>query len=76
MLDRKILLTTVLAVCMAVSMSAQENKKSGTADAPKEGEAAKPSGPPAGLQWANRDMTYHGQGYDLMDSTYYPNFLQ
>ncbi len=76
MLDRKILLTTVLAVCMAVSLSAQENKKSGSTDAAKEGEAAKPAGPPAGLQWANRDMTYHGQGYDIMDSTYYPKFRQ
>ncbi|MES2703457.1 MAG: hypothetical protein V4649_12510 [Bacteroidota bacterium] len=39
---------------------------------------AQESTPPAGQagakapQWSNRDMTYHGKNYDIMDSAYYP----
>src|SRR5271169_5648846 len=30
--------------------------------------------PTPGLQWSNRDMTYRGKNYDVMDSAYYPKF--
>lgn len=74
MFDRKLLLFTVVAVFMAASMQAQ-NKKA-AAGKEKSGDApagtAQPSAPSAGLQWANRDMTYHGKNYDIMDSSYYP----
>jgi OOP family OmpA-OmpF porin len=29
---------------------------------------------PAAPQWSNRDMTYRGKNYDIMDSAYYPKF--
>ena len=30
--------------------------------------------PTPGLQWSNRDMTYRGKNYDVLDSAYYPKF--
>ncbi|NDC42553.1 MAG: hypothetical protein EBZ77_13575, partial [Chitinophagia bacterium] len=59
MLTKKLLLTACLAI-LAGSMFAQE------APAPAATPAA---GAP---QWSSRDMTYKGQNYDVLDSTYYP----
>ncbi len=76
MFDRKFLLITGIAMCLAASLPAQEKKakkgdeKGDSKTENASGQAAKP----AGLQWANRDMTYHGKGYDIMDSAYYPKF--
>ncbi len=30
--------------------------------------------PGSSMQWSNRDMTYRGKNYDVMDSAYYPKF--
>ncbi len=30
--------------------------------------------PAPSLQWSNRDMTYRGKNYDVLDSAYYPKF--
>lgn len=64
-----------MAVCMAAGLHAQDKKAAkgkDAAEAPTDNDQS--SAPPAGLQWANRDMTYHGQNYDIMDSAYYPKY--
>ncbi len=74
MLARKFLLISGLAVLAASSLSAQEKKDKKAKGAAKEESQAAPAAPaskPAGLQWSNRDMTYHGKNYDIMDSAYY-----
>jgi hypothetical protein len=76
MLARKFLLFTGIAVLMASALSAQERKgkkDKGTSDTENPSSTATtPAAKPTGLQWANRDMTYHGKNYDIMDSSYYP----
>ena len=75
MLVRKLLLLSGIAVLTASSVSAQGKKeKKGKGEENTEAEAkpaAAPSSKPTGLQWSNRDMTYHGQNYDILDSAYY-----
>lgn len=75
MLVRKLLLLSGIAVLAASSVSAQGKKeKKGKGEENTEAEAkpaAAPSSKPTGLQWSNRDMTYHGQNYDILDSAYY-----
>ncbi len=61
------LLTGLFAV-MAQSLIAQEspdNTKAAATPAPV---------PTTSLQWSNRDMTYRGKNYDVLDSSYYPKF--
>ncbi len=76
MLARKFLLITGLALSLVAPLAAQDKKGKKTAE--KENtttEAPAPAAPaavPTGLQWANRDMTYHGKNYDILDSGYYP----
>lgn len=76
MLVRKLLLLSGIAVLAASSVSAQGKKGKKGKDEEATSAEAKPATPPAskpnGLQWANRDMTYHGQNYDILDSAYYP----
>ena len=77
MVLRKSLLITGIALLMVASLGAQERKgKKGKEKENTENEApaepAKPAAKPTGLQWSNRDMTYHGKNYDIMDSAYYP----
>lgn len=74
MLARKILLISGIALSMVAPLSAQQKNGNQTADKDNAGTEApaQPAAKPAGLQWANRDMTYHGQNYDIMDSAYYP----
>lgn len=79
MFDRKFPLLTCFAVLMAVvSLHAQSKKTNDSKEKgdPKKSETpAKPAAPnQTGLQWANRDMTYHGKGYDVRDSAYYPKY--
>ncbi|GAA4466160.1 hypothetical protein GCM10023093_19750 [Nemorincola caseinilytica] len=78
MFHRKFLLLTGLAVCMAVASLHAQSKKQKNSKEKKDTKTeapAKPAAPsPTGLQWANRDMTYHGKGYDIRDSAYYPKF--
>jgi hypothetical protein len=77
MLARKFLMITGIAVCMAGGLLAQDKKAKKEKDKEQpQSEAAASETPkditPTGLQWANRDMTYHGKNYDIMDSAYYP----
>lgn len=74
MLARKFLLITGIALLTVVSLSAQERKGKKGEDKEQTEEGAKPAGKPNGLQWSNRDMTYHGKNYDILDSAYYPKF--
>lgn len=74
MLARKFLLISGIAMLVASSLSAQvkkDNKGKGK-DKEEKPAAPAPAAKPGGLQWANRDMSYHGQNYDVMDSGYYP----
>jgi opacity protein-like surface antigen len=66
MFHKKYLLLAGLMIMMAQSLFAQESQ-------PQDPKAA--SAPPAtSMQWSNRDMTYRGKNYDVLDSSYYPKF--
>lgn len=76
MLARKLLLISGIVMLATSPLFSQEKKgKKGKGQDDTETQA-KPAAPPApkptGLQWSNRDMTYHGQNYDILDSSYYP----
>jgi len=74
MLARKFLLLSGFAVLVASSVFAQkkDDKKGKGKDKTETPSAPPPAPKPTGLQWSNRDMTYHGKNYDIMDSSYYP----
>ncbi len=74
MLARKLLLVTGIMLLTVVSLSAQERRGKKSKGKENTEEAAKPAAKPSGLQWSNRDMTYHGKNYDILDSAYYPKF--
>jgi len=57
---KKQLLLAGLALFAVTAASAQESQPQ---------TAAAPAGAP---QWSNRDMTYRGKNYDVLDSSYYP----
>jgi hypothetical protein len=57
MLIKKHLLLLSFTLSLAISVFAQEST-------PQEGTKAP--------QWSNRDMTYRGKNYDVLDSAYYP----
>jgi hypothetical protein len=57
---RLILFITIILLAFG-SVSAQESAPQTPA-----------SGAGQSLQWSNRDMTYRGKNYDVLDSTYYP----
>lgn len=60
MLIKKYLLLAGIALTTVQTLSAQES-------APQV-----PASPTSAPQWSNRDMTYRGKNYDIMDSSYYP----
>jgi hypothetical protein len=77
MLARKLLLTLGISLTVVASLSAQDRKASKSASKQEAGSEpttpeTTPAAKPTGLQWANRDMTYHGKNYDILDSAYYP----
>ncbi len=55
---------SVLSVIMSLPVFAQESQSPATDTAH----------PTSSLQWSNRDMTYRGKNYDVLDSAYYPKF--
>ena len=62
MLNAKQVLLTALFSIIGLQLFAQESAKTDTGR-----NAAAP-------QWSNRDMTYRGKNYDVLDSAYYPKF--
>jgi OOP family OmpA-OmpF porin len=74
MINRKGLLVVVFAALMSQTLFAQKKSPKAADPGPDNAPAAAapaPAGQPS-LQWANRDMTYHGKNYDVLDSAYYP----
>jgi len=67
MLIKKYLILTGLFVLAAVNMQAQESQPQSTQTT-----ATTTPSPVAQAQWSNRDMTYRGKNYDVLDSSYYP----
>jgi OmpA-OmpF porin, OOP family len=66
MTKMRYLLLTVTCLLMLSGIHAQESKP--------QGDQTAPPAATANAQWANRDMTYRGKNYDVMDSSYYPKF--
>src|SRR4051812_48028828 len=67
MIVRKYLLVaclSVLSIIIVQPLLAQESQPTNTSDTTH----------PSSLQWSNRDMTYRGKNYDVLDSAYYPKF--
>jgi len=69
MLNKKYFLLAAFFVFISQSVFAQESQPDTPAPA-----AAATTTPTPGLQWSNRDMTYRGKNYDVLDSAYYPKF--
>src|SRR5580698_7832942 len=67
MLNKKHLLIAGLSLLMAQPPFAQESQ-------PQNAATTTSVTPTSSLQWSNRDMTYRGKNYDVMDSSYYPKF--
>ena len=65
MLNKKYLLLASLFFSLAQPLFAQESQPQ---------TATPPPPPTSSLQWSNRDMTYRGKNYDVLDSSYYPKF--
>jgi hypothetical protein len=63
MFNIKYLLLTGLLFTISHNLVAQESQQNTKG-------AATTSAP----QWSNRDMTYRGKNYDVLDSAYYPKF--
>lgn len=60
MFQKKYLLPAALCMFFAYTLQAQESQT----------QTPKTNAPT--LQWSNRDMTYRGKNYDVLDSAYYP----
>ena len=69
MLNKKFFLLAAFLVFISQSVFAQESQPE---TPPATG--ASTTTPTPGLQWSNRDMTYRGKNYDVLDSAYYPKF--
>ena len=67
--DKKHLLVTLFFLALASTVFAQESQQA--PGAAGTGTATPTSANP---QWSNRDMTYRGKNYDVLDSAYYPKF--
>ena len=67
---KKYLLLTCFFVILASTVFAQESQQSAPAAAGTGTTTATSANP----QWSNRDMTYRGKNYDVLDSAYYPKF--
>ena len=66
MFKKQFILLSGFILLMAHGLLAQESQPQDT---------SKTNHPPAtSMQWSNRDMTYRGKNYDVMDSAYYPKF--
>ncbi len=63
MVNKKFLLFLFSAVLVAGNLIAQESQP------PIDTTKPRPS-----LQWSNRDMTYRGKNYDVLDTSYIPKF--
>ncbi|MCW3121428.1 MAG: hypothetical protein JWQ38_920 [Flavipsychrobacter sp.] len=63
MLNMKQYLLTAFILVSGLPLIAQESVKTDTSN----GQISSP-------QWSNRDMTYRGKNYDVLDSAYYPKF--
>lgn len=63
MVIKKYLLLSGCLLMLGQAAQAQES-------APTQGGSGTTSAP----QWSNRDMTYRGKNYDILDSLYYPKF--
>ena len=79
MINKKCLLIVVFAALIAQSLSAQQRRSKKSDTNTPDNTTSEPAATPAAatpaqpsLQWANRDMTYHGKNYDILDSAYYP----
>ena len=60
MFQKKYLLLAGFFIMLAQSLLAQESQPQA------------PKAPVSSPQWSNRDMTYRGKNYDVLDSSYYP----
>jgi OOP family OmpA-OmpF porin len=67
MLHKKYLLLAGLFLLMAQPLFAQEST-------PQNAATSTTVTPTSAPQWSNRDMTYRGKNYDVLDSAYYPKF--
>lgn len=76
MINKKCLLIVGFLALVAHPLLAQKKGKNTTQNTDNEQTAPPAQTTPAQptLQWSNRDMTYHGQNYDVLDSAYYPKF--
>ncbi len=70
MLDKKCLLLTCFFAIAAFTVFAQESQQTAPGAAGTNTATATSANP----QWSNRDMTYRGKNYDVLDSAYYPKF--
>ena len=66
MFEKRFILIAGFIVLMAQSLFAQESQPNP--------DTTKIPPPSSSMQWSNRDMTYRGKNYDVMDSSYYPKF--
>ena len=69
MLNKKHLLLAGLCVLLTQALFAQESTPQNNKT-----KADTTTHPAASAQWSNRDMTYRGKNYDVLDSSYYPKF--
>ena len=69
MLNKKYFLLAAFLVFISRSVFGQESQP----DTPPAAGTSTTT-PTPGLQWSNRDMTYRGKNYDVLDSAYYPKF--
>ncbi len=69
MINKKYLLLAGVSLMLSLQALAQESP---TDDKSKT--ATPPPPPTSSMQWSNRDMTYRGKNYDVLDSAYYPKF--
>ncbi len=71
MINKKYLLLAGFSLMLSQQLFAQESP----AEDNKNKSANTPPPPPTtSMQWSNRDMTYRGKNYDVLDSSYYPKF--
>ncbi len=70
MLDKKYLLLTCFFAIASFTVFAQESQQT----APGAAGTSTATATAANPQWSNRDMTYRGKNYDVLDSAYYPKF--
>jgi hypothetical protein len=67
MLNKRNLLAIALLLMLTQGAWGQESQTPAPA-------ATSTAVPTTSLQWSNRDMTYRGKNYDVLDSAYYPKF--